>query len=107
AYRLASWGELLPARSAQTLGLMRKSARANLELTWAGGIAVVLMVAAWIIGIAVGTTDPSSWVAQLISLPFGRSIYIAAVTALFTALGAVSGKLGWPFFTHVRGAKDA
>lgn len=35
-----------------------------------------------------------------ISLPFGVSIYISLVAALFTVVGAVSGASGSPFFTR-------
>ena len=86
-------------RSTRSLGLMSERSQANMKVTRIGGIAVALMVAVWVIGIAVGQNDPTSWIGKVIHWPFGTSIYIAIVGALFTGIGAVCGALGRPFFT--------
>ena len=83
------------------LGIMSERSQAKLKVTKAGGIAVALMVAVWVIGIAAGRSDPTSWIGTVISWPFGVSIYIAVVGALFTGIGAVFGAMGRPFFTKV------
>ena len=75
-----------------------------MKVTRTGGIAVALMVAVWVVGIAVGQSDPASWIGKVMNWPFGTSIYIAAVGALFTGIGAVCGALGWSFFT--KGSDD-
>jgi hypothetical protein len=77
---------------------MNEPSQARLRVTKAGGVAVALMVAAWIAGIAAGQFDSASWLGKLISAPFGVPVFISIVAAIFTGIGAVCGALGWPFF---------
>jgi hypothetical protein len=62
------------------------------------------MIVACIMGIAAAQSNPTSWIAAIINLPFGLSIYISLIVALFTLVEAVSRALGWPFFTKARNA---
>jgi len=55
-------------------------------------------------GIVAAQSNPASWIAAIINLPFGLSIYISLIVALFTLVEAVSRALGWPFFTRARDA---
>ena len=83
---------------------MTNSTLAKWNVTRVGGIATALMVGAFIMGIVTAQSNPTSWIAAIINLPFGLSIYISLIVALFTLFEAVSRALGWPFFTKVRNA---
>ena len=69
----------------------------NVRFTRLGLFAVAMTVALWIIGIAYAHVNPSSLVGQLINARFGLSIYIFAVGAIFSGIGAVFGACGKPF----------
>ena len=84
--------------------MVTNSNQANWNVTRVGGIATVLMVGACITGIVAAQSNPTSWIAAIINLPFGLSIYISLIVAVFTLIEAVSRVLGWPFFTKARNA---
>ena len=70
----------------------------NVRVTAAGGIAAALLVAAWVAGLAAGRLDPGGWIAAILGLPFGMSLFIGAVSAVFVVVGAVCHALGRPWF---------
>ena len=83
---------------------MTNLAEARWKVTGAGGLAVALMIATWIAGMVPGHANPTSWIGQMISFPFGTSVFISLVVMLFAAVGAVSAASGRPFFVKTSDA---
>lgn len=83
---------------------MTNLAEARWKVTGAGGLAVALMIATWIAGMATGHGNPTSWIGQVISLPFGTSVFISLVVMLFAVMGAASAVSGRPFFVKTSDA---
>jgi len=77
---------------------VHNSTKANWNVTKVGGVAVVLMVGTFIMGIVAARSNPASWIGEIINLPFGISIYISLTVAVFTVVEVISRALGWPFF---------
>jgi hypothetical protein len=69
----------------------------HVRFTKLGVVAVAIMVAIWVGGIAYGHVNPSSLLGQLINAQFGFAIYIFVVGAIFSGIGAVFGACGKPF----------